>query len=87
MEVNKIYVKLDKVEKQCINIDKKQITTALDKHKAQRTHPTAEQWKAQITLHQSLLNEHHNFFLATQHPSASQKLKDMTMQYKMSTQL
>ena len=87
MEVNEIYAKLDKVEKQCIDVDNKQIAAALDKHKAQRTHPTAEQWKAQITLHQSLLNEHHDFFLATQHPSASQELRDKAMQYNMPTRL
>ena len=38
---------------------------------------------ALIALHRTLLHEHHDFFLASQHPSASPPLKRLALKYAM----
>ena len=82
-EVKGIYAGLVMVESKCIDVDEKQQAAALDKSTAKRTRPTDEQWGAQITLHKTLLHEHHDFFLASQHPSASPTLTKMAATYQM----
>src|SRR5450432_4222923 len=42
-----------------------------------------EQWQALIALHRTLLHEHHDFFLASQHPSASAALRKLATKYAM----
>ncbi|KAI1319123.1 hypothetical protein F5Y16DRAFT_414328 [Xylariaceae sp. FL0255] len=42
-----------------------------------------EQWQALIALHRILLHEHHDFFLASQYPSASQPLRRLASKYAM----
>ena len=44
---------------------------------------TREQWQALIALHKTLLHEHHDFFLASQHPSASPALSRLAAKYSM----
>lgn len=83
VEVKGIYAGLVMVEAKCIDVDEKQAAAALDKATARRTRPTDEQWKAQITLHKTLLHEHHDFFLASQHPKASLALTRMAATYQM----
>jgi len=53
------------VEAKCVEVDNEQktLTAAGGVPKLQ--------WQALITLHHTLLHEYHNFFLASQHPSAS----------------
>lgn len=41
------------------------------------------QWQALIPLHRTLLHEHHDFFLASQHPSASAALRLLAEKYAM----
>ncbi|KAJ2893073.1 uncharacterized protein MKZ38_009069 [Zalerion maritima] len=43
----------------------------------------AEQWQALIALHRTLLHEHHDFFLASQHPSATPALRRLATKYAM----
>lgn len=83
VEVKGIYAGLVMVEAKCIDVDEKQTAAARDKATARRTRPTDEQWGAQITLHKTLLHEHHDFFLASQHPKASPALKKMAATYQM----
>lgn len=64
------------VEAKCINID---ATQAADP--AQPLAP--EQWQALIALHRTLLYEHHDFLMATQHPSATQALRGLATKYSM----
>ncbi|KAI0124945.1 hypothetical protein BJ170DRAFT_584906 [Xylariales sp. AK1849] len=75
-EVKGIYAGLVMVESKCIEIDN-----------AQSTHVDAklnnEQWQALIALHRTLLHEHHDFFLASQHPSASPALRKLASKYAM----
>jgi hypothetical protein len=42
-----------------------------------------EQWQALIALHRTLLHEHHDFFLASQHPSSSPALRRSATKYIM----
>ncbi|KAH7110034.1 hypothetical protein B0J13DRAFT_462634, partial [Dactylonectria estremocensis] len=63
------------VETKCVEVDN-----------AQSSNPDAnklnnEQWQALIALHRTLLHEHHDFFLASQHPSASLPLRRLASKY------
>ena len=74
-EVRGIYAGLVMVEKKCIEIDKQQ---------SESPHELSHlQWQALIALHRTLLHEHHDFFLASQHPSASPVLKRLSEKYAM----
>ncbi|KAK2059310.1 hypothetical protein LY76DRAFT_472217, partial [Colletotrichum caudatum] len=42
-----------------------------------------EQWQALIALHRTLLHKHYDFFLASQHPSASPDLCRLASKYAM----
>ncbi|TQN64497.1 Telomerase-binding protein EST1A, partial [Colletotrichum shisoi] len=69
-EVKGIYAGLVMVESKCIEVDNSQSSN-------KETNPKLnnEQWQALIALHRTLLHEHHDFFLASQHPSASPALR------------
>ena len=82
-EVKGIYAGLVMVEAKCIDVDEKQTAAAQEKDPAKKTKLTPEQWSALIALHKTLLHEHHDFFLASQHPSASQALSKLAAKYSM----
>ncbi|PSR90756.1 hypothetical protein BD289DRAFT_430456 [Coniella lustricola] len=77
-EVKGIYAGLVMVESKCIEVDSAQ---SVQSDSASRLNN--EQWQALIALHRTLLHEHHDFFLASQHPSASQALKKLAQKYAM----
>jgi hypothetical protein len=77
-EVKDIYAGLVMVESKCIEVDNQQ--------SPQTGPPTTlnnDQWQALIALHRTLLHEHHDFFLASQHPSASPALRRLAAKYAM----
>jgi hypothetical protein len=74
-EVRSIYAGLVMVEKKCIEVDKQQSESNVEL--------SGLQWQAMISLHRTLLYEHHDFFLASQHPSASSVLKRLADKYAM----
>ncbi|RDL41591.1 TPR-like protein [Venustampulla echinocandica] len=81
-EVKGIYAGLVMVEAKCIEVDNKQAALA----QADAGNPPKlnnEQWQALIALHRTLLHEHHDFFLASQHPSASPALRRLASKYAM----
>jgi hypothetical protein len=81
-EVKGIYAGLVMVEAKCIEVDNKQATLAqADPSGQPKLNP--EQWQALIALHRTLLHEHHDFFLASQHPSASPALRRLASKYAM----
>lgn len=45
------------------------------------TELTTEQWQALVALHKTLLYEHHDFLMATQHPSANRALQGLATNY------
>ncbi|KAJ0167490.1 Uncharacterized protein CTA2_2314 [Colletotrichum tanaceti] len=77
-EVKGIYAGLVMVESKCIEVDNSQSSN-------KETNPKLnnEQWQALIALHRTLLHEHHDFFLASQHPSASPALRRLASKYAM----
>ncbi|KAE8451547.1 hypothetical protein EG329_003620 [Mollisiaceae sp. DMI_Dod_QoI] len=74
-EVKGIYAGLVMVEAKCIEVNSKQASTSPALNN--------KQWQALIALHRTLLHEHHDFFLASQHPSASPALRRLASKYAM----
>ncbi|EAS30483.3 uncharacterized protein CIMG_05962 [Coccidioides immitis RS] len=74
-EVRTIYAGLVLVERKCVEIDRQQANNP--------STLTNEQWQALTALHRTLLHEHHDFFLASQHPSASPALQRLASRYAM----
>jgi hypothetical protein len=66
-EVKGIYAGLVMVEAKCIHIDGQ-------KGFQQNDELSSEQWQAIVALHRTLLYEHHDSMMATQHPSANPAL-------------
>ena len=83
IEVKGIYAGLVMVESKCIDIDEKQSAAAQEKDPAKKTTLENEQWQSLIALHKQLLHEHHDFLLASQHPSASPALSKLASKYSM----
>ncbi|KAI5777653.1 hypothetical protein EDC01DRAFT_635571 [Geopyxis carbonaria] len=82
-EVKGIYAGLIMVEAKCCEVDNKQHQAALEMDGGRQPKLNNEQWQALIALHRTLLHEHHDFFLASQHPSASPSLKRLASKYAM----
>ncbi len=81
VEVKGIYAGLVMVEAKCIDIDERQAAAAQEKDPRKRVNLINEQWQSLIALHKQLLDEHHDFFLSSQHPSASQALSTLVAKY------
>ncbi|OBS17061.1 hypothetical protein FPOA_12043 [Fusarium poae] len=77
-EVKGIYAGLVMVETKCIEVDNAQSSNTDANAKLNN-----EQWQALIALHRTLLHEHHDFLLASQHPSASPALRRLPSKYVM----
>ena len=75
-EVKGIYTGLVMIEAKCIEVDTAQSSNT--EHQL-----SSEQWQALIALHRTLLHEHHDFFLASQHPAASEALRRLAGRYLM----
>ncbi|CZR65310.1 uncharacterized protein PAC_15210 [Phialocephala subalpina] len=81
-EVKGIYAGLVMVEAKCIEIDKKQ--AALEQVESMEPGTlNNSKWQALIALHKTLLYEHHDFFFASQHPSATPALRELASKYAM----
>ncbi|KAG5992092.1 hypothetical protein E4U54_003742 [Claviceps lovelessii] len=72
-EVKGIYAGLVLLEAKCIEYDTNLRTVTLNDN----------QYHALISLHQSLLHEHHDFYLASQHPAACDALQRIGAKYAM----
>jgi hypothetical protein len=77
-EVKGIYAGLVMVESKCI-----EVVTAQTSQSDGAAKLNKDQWHALIALHRTLLHEHHDFFLASQHPSASPALRRLAAKYAM----
>jgi len=84
-EVKGIYAGLVMVEAKCVEVDGKQAAQAkaMEVEGLKPPRLTNEQWQALIALHRTLLHEHHDFFLASQHPSSSPALRRLAAKYAM----
>ncbi len=85
-EVKEIYAGLVIVGAKCIKVDNKQATLAQADPMAQPK-LNNEQWQALVALHRTLLHEHHDFSLASQHPSASPALRRLAPKYAMPSRM
>lgn len=83
VEVKGIYAGLVMVEAKCIDIDERQSMAAQEKDPARKVNLKNDQWQSLIALHKQLLHEHHDFFPASQHPSASPALSRLAAKYSM----
>ena len=90
VEVKGIYAGLVMVEAKCYEVDAKQAQQlqASQNMKGDRTLEggrglDSHQWNSLIALHKQLLHEHHDLFLASQHPSASRNLSVLAEKYAM----
>ena len=83
IEVKGIYAGLVLVEAKCIDVDEKQTQLAREEDPAEPKPLKNDQWQSLIALHKQLLYEHHDFFLASQHPSASPSLRKLAGKYSM----
>ncbi|KAJ6126085.1 hypothetical protein N7471_010578 [Penicillium samsonianum] len=68
-EVREAYIDLAEVEGQ--------------QHAESKVDLSHDQWLVLILRHQALLDEHHDFLLLSQHPSAGCALKDLADRYEM----
>ncbi|KAH8587328.1 hypothetical protein B0O99DRAFT_469514, partial [Bisporella sp. PMI_857] len=75
-EAQGIYAALAMAESQCIKVD------FLQSGKPQFK-PNDKQWQALAALHRTLLYEHYDFLLASQHPLASLALRHLALKYAM----
>lgn len=82
LEVKSIYAGLVLVENKCIEVDRAQKLVLNQVEPGSSAIPSVH-WEALIALHRTLLHEHHDFFLASQHPSASSPLRSLPQSYKM----
>lgn len=85
-EVKGIYSGLVMVEAKCCEVDAKQAIAAKDRD-GKYPRLNNEQWQALNSLHRTLLHEHHDFFLASQHPIASPALRRLAVTYSMPTRM
>ncbi|KAK3639632.1 hypothetical protein LTR22_017365 [Elasticomyces elasticus] len=74
-EIQGIYAGLVIVDAKCVTLDAAQASTSAQLKKSQ--------WQALIAWHRTLLYEHHDFLMATQHPSATLALKALQTKYSM----
>ncbi|KAF1998706.1 hypothetical protein P154DRAFT_409213, partial [Amniculicola lignicola CBS 123094] len=80
-EVKSIYAGLVMVENKCISADQ---NVARNVEQDERSGPRGSDfWIAMIALHRTLLHEHHDFLLASQHPRASPALRRLASKYSM----
>ncbi|OQN95238.1 hypothetical protein B0A48_18630 [Cryoendolithus antarcticus] len=76
VEVKGIYAGLVMVEAKCVNIDNQKAADLQEKL-------SPEQWQALIALHRTVVYEHHDFLMATQHPAATPALRGLATKYCM----
>jgi hypothetical protein len=75
-EVKGIYAGLVMVEAKCINID-------LQKSSQPHDELSTEQWQALVALHRTVLYQHLDFLMASQHPSANSALLGLANEHSM----
>ncbi|KAL7926537.1 hypothetical protein ACQKWADRAFT_142578 [Trichoderma austrokoningii] len=77
-KVKGIYAGFVMVESKCIQVDKEQAS-----HNEPRCALNNSNMHSLIALQSTLLHEHHDFFLASQHPSANPALRCLASKYAM----
>ncbi|KAF2204233.1 hypothetical protein GQ43DRAFT_192292 [Delitschia confertaspora ATCC 74209] len=83
-EVKSIYAGLAMIETKCIAVDRGLVETinSNEEHTL-----STDQWQALTALHKTLLHEHHDFLLVSQHPLASPPLRRLAKKYSMTARM
>jgi hypothetical protein len=81
-EAKAIYASLTMMETKCIHVDRAQAAALQNGLDSNTVYPSND-WQTLIALHRTLLHEHHDFFLASQHPSASPASQRLAAKYSM----
>ena len=79
-EVKGIYSGLVMVEAKCIDVIRSQ---TMPSEETSSQPQRVDQLQTLIALHRTLLHEHHDFFLASQHPSANLPIRQLAARYSM----
>jgi len=85
-EVRGIYAGLVMMEAKCVNVVNAQMSAIRELQVGGQSislSQNPDHWQALVSLHRSLLHEHHDFFLASQHPSAGPDLRELATTYSM----
>ena len=82
-EVKGIYAGLVMVEAKCVGVEEDEALAAQKSVSNLRATSTNEQWQALIALYKPFLHKHHDFFLASQPPSASPAPSRLAAKYSM----
>ena len=85
-EVKGIYSGLVMVENKCVNVVNAQnqaMQQAESGDEQAQYSLKIDHFQALIALHRTLLHEHHDFFHASQHPSAGPAIRDLALRYSM----
>ena len=82
VETKSIYSSLKLLEAKCIHVDNAQ-AAAIRSTENGEPKSADSHWKALFAMHRSLIHEHHDFLLATQHPSASPTLQHLPAKHNM----
>ncbi|KAL2818440.1 hypothetical protein BDW59DRAFT_128461 [Aspergillus cavernicola] len=78
-EIRGIYAGLVMVETKCMEYIKERSDS--------KTELSKQQWQKLIGIHRTLLQEHHDFFLASQHPAGNPVLKRLAAKHAMPARL
>ncbi|KAM3558041.1 hypothetical protein MY1884_000157 [Beauveria asiatica] len=81
-EIKEIYSGLTLVEHKCI-----ELSVSPDTRIPEEQELSVQQYQKLVGLHRALLHEHQDFFLATQHPSATAALRRLPLKYSMSARM
>ncbi|KAL2015891.1 hypothetical protein VTK56DRAFT_4653 [Thermocarpiscus australiensis] len=81
-KVKTIYAWVVQFGSRCIEVDNNQSPQDDSANKLNN-----DQWQSLIALYSKVLDEHHDFFLASQHPSASPALRGLASKYHMPARL
>jgi len=85
-EVEGIFAGLKMVEAKCMEVDKK-LALHIQNGARAKSKLNNKQWQALIALHRTLLYEHHDFLLASQHPSATLELRELALEHDIPARL
>ncbi|KAB8349816.1 hypothetical protein FH972_023829 [Carpinus fangiana] len=82
-EITAIYKALVQIEHKCVDLIGNEFATLKEIGSKPPPKKEKDHWQALIALHRTLLHEHHDFFLASQHPSSGPALREIATKYSM----
>ena len=83
VEVKGIHAGLIRLETQCIEIEEMHLVSRAGYGSSEDFRHGCIHWNTLVALHKRLLDEHHDFFLASQRPLPSSALRNLACKYTM----